>query len=1100
MKNKYRKENIIYENDGKRTYARPTGTYTKVDSITNFIDTFQKRFPEESQDDQFYDAMYDEIHNLTFSELAMADDDIRTALYKLQAIENPTEEEKAKLSRYEIMNEVVHQEYEDLNTTLTEDLDRYTRHHEMNVEPLFQDLYATVEAVRPYIEQQKEVEDPLVAKEIENYINTQMNYITNRYGSRDANYEEKAIVDLFKDLVRDKEPTTLNNQRYILNKMSAVGRAIDQHYDYSDEKDKELWATAPIAQFRKELEESIEQARDNMEISEIQYKAGEIDKYLEKELDSAHMELVVKEIQSYNKEYNDPILNQQMRTIFNRMHHGKYVNYKTNQEQLRNAFKDIQKAMEDSRNRLGIPECSDPQKELLSNKLAVYVYEDFSKTPYPEISENVQKMIDSELRQRKVNSINSRNTNNLLEQVNKEIDIHMDYLNKSVNGNYIMESNKDGFQPKKFQMDVFEQYLELSALKKQLDEHIKDLDRQFHIDEISELGEVDHDRSRQLDVELVKKEIVERLSDEQQKQMFKDFREQGLKDISIADIIDYCDSHYGTDIVNRAIEISDEQFKLSMELAEVPGFENYVKDFASLEELYDGMQKYMEDRINMIEKYDLSNGAKEIAELNKMLRKIERSQLTTGLYIAKHAEQNKVFDKYNNPDMSVKHAKDMIDSLYKLREHYKINGIEKNKEIKIRSLEKELRKERLTHKYNYSYAKDTLEIERALLKPIRHARYHVHNAIQRIKGSSFAMAAQVYKEYWAPQEPKEKPKLFDRIKNFFSKFSVVDKPTKNVKEKAEAVQEKFGVSDKDLDKYRHKKDDPEKEQEKEQEREQEQTKEKTQEVEKETKEQEVSKENKEEKVQETEQTNTKEEKANEQEPKKPININNYEKMFANCNNLNQVSKLIHADIAKTKIDYEQDTVTLGDKKGHQLIFNHRTHEILKNTFQEEIDGKEIDYQKLVEGISDAQIIGEMSQNEYRRGEGKEIYEQVKNMNLKDKENIQSIENTLKNILGIEKGTVKVDIENKLMTAISMGDSKPEYMFSASLENYQDLQILGRDENGQLVECQGDCLSVSMIIDALRENIETTEKEREQVQTKEQEQERDDQFHEVGNDR
>ena len=87
-----------------------------------------------------------------------------------------------------------------------------------------------------------------------------------------------------------------------------------------------------------------------------------------------------------------------------------------------------------------------------------------------------------------------------------------------------------------------------------------------------------------------------------------------------------------------------------------------------------------------------------------------------------------------------------------------------------------------------------------------------------------------------------------------------------------------------------------------------------------------------------------------------------------------------------------------------------------------------------------------------------------------------------------------------MTAISMGDSKPEYMFSASLENYQDLQILGRDENGQLVECQSDCLSVSMIVDALRENIETTTKEREQEQTKEQEQERDDQFHEVGNDR
>ena len=96
MRNKYRKENIIYENDGKRTYARHDGTYTKVDSITNFIDNLQKRFPEESQDDQFYDTMYDEIHNLTFSELAMADDDIRTTLYKLQAIENPTEEEKAQ--------------------------------------------------------------------------------------------------------------------------------------------------------------------------------------------------------------------------------------------------------------------------------------------------------------------------------------------------------------------------------------------------------------------------------------------------------------------------------------------------------------------------------------------------------------------------------------------------------------------------------------------------------------------------------------------------------------------------------------------------------------------------------------------------------------------------------------------------------------------------------------------------------------------------------------------------------------------------------------------------------------------------------------------
>ena len=228
MRNKYTKEIMKYEiGEHGPIYEMPTGKYTRVDSITNFIDNLQKRFPEESQDDQFYDAMYDEIHDLTFLELDFARTDISRALSKLQMLENPTEEEKAQLSRYEILSEVVQQEYDDLKTTISEDLDRYTRHHEMNVEPLFQDLYATVEAVRPYIEQQKEVEDPLVAKEIEKYINTQMEYITNKYGSKEANDEEKAIVDLFKDLVRDKEPTTLNNQRYILNKMSAVGMSID---------------------------------------------------------------------------------------------------------------------------------------------------------------------------------------------------------------------------------------------------------------------------------------------------------------------------------------------------------------------------------------------------------------------------------------------------------------------------------------------------------------------------------------------------------------------------------------------------------------------------------------------------------------------------------------------------------------------------------------------------------------------------------------------------------------------------------------------------------------------------------------------------------
>lgn len=185
--------------------------------------------------------------------------------------------------------------------------------------------------------------------------------------------------------------------------------------------------------------------------------------------------------------------------------------------------------------------------------------------------------------------------------------------------------------------------------------------------------------------------------------------------------------------------------------------------------------------------------------------------------------------------------------------------------------------------------------------------------------------------------------------------------------------------------------------------------------------------------------------------------------------------IIKADISKTEVDYKNEEIVLHGYAGETLRFDYNDMKIIENTFPSEINNKEIDYEKLVGAVEHRQIMGEMKNNEFRRGEGKDIVDCIRELDIK--KDVSLIESSFAQSLGCD--TAKIDLDKGIIQAYSV-DNNEFKAFTVSLRDGNDINMMHYNKStGEMEECAVTSLAAQTIISELRDKLSDRNIEKEE---------------------
>lgn len=648
----------------------------------------------------------------------------------------------------------------------------------------------------------------------------------------------------------------------------------------------------------------------------------------------------------------------------------------------------------------------------------------------PEIlsmPEELDKLLNSQLLNRNINSMNLEKNRQYEEMINQTMKRIIEIADEQVKGDYNEIAKKEDFIPTNYLVNLQNYMMELNNIRNLLIKNQREL---YERDIVSEyVSQQNYDRNKNINNEF-RNNLIHNLTDEH-----KEFVQGVMKNgrISVSELVDALDNKFGVSFVNKVMEQTKE--------FEIFKKDELVKDAKFMDEAYDEVQKNIEELINKIEQRGLTYDSEEAKHLKEYIEKIQNSKSMTSEFITK---TNQVFGKTEITDLDslIKSADNTINRLYSMREHYKISGMEKDLKREQEKLREQIKIEQLTYKYNKTYADARIKQEKEIKRKINSFKFKLTKP-PKIVSAIFTRANLAYQKYYNTQMTQPKKSFSEKIKDginyILSKFTVTDKPTTNIRQRANLVQER-GLNDQDIKDYL--KSDEFKAALKEVIKDL-QVENNRDEKDKEEQTHEVKKEQVKEQVKETQPEQTKKDNS--------IHIvknNAYTEVTKGCNDLTQLSMLINADTAKTEVDYKHDEIILHGFKGEKLRFNHETFEIIENTFPSIIKGKEIDYEQMIGSITDKQIKGEMKNNEYRRKEGKDILEGIQELKLSNPEHVQIIEETFAKALNCDKATI--DLDSKVVQAIKIEDGKVS-VYTASLDNALPIKEVSFDKESNTTE-------------------------------------------------
>ena len=574
---------------------------------------------------------------------------------------------------------------------------------------------------------------------------------------------------------------------------------------------------------------------------------------------------------------------------------------------------------------------------------------------------------------------------------------------------------------------------------------------------------------------------------EEQKQLVEEEAKQKISEqngqISYGDLVDIYDKIAGPEIVNRGMDIAMEENNLQVLSSYIftEGMQEYIgnPEGGSIEEFYDGIQSYIEDRVNRIEKYGFDMNHGEVQDLIENLSNLYGKNLQSELgrkspvytydvlaisRVLNNTSKNIDIGNIKDINQLIKISDFTVSRICDLRKALQIKGKGLDQERLQRKMREAVRYEHLLNKYNKYVADKRIAREKEIKQALGKARYQVAKRVPKIKEAIFARGDKILSKYWNNEYTPEKEGLFKKIGNFFNKFRVTDNPTKNIARRANMVAARgFSVDAEMMENYKILKGDHEK------------LKERVLELEKYIK-QEPLEVNKEQEInKETEMEQNVKQEVEREERQEQSNFDPYKRMTEKCSDLTQLSMIIKADISKTEVDYKNEEIVLHGYAGETLRFDYNDMKIIENTFPSEIDNKEIDYEKLVGAVEHRQVMGEMKNNEFRRGEGKDIVECMRELDIK--KDISLIESSFAQSLGCD--TAKIDLDRGIIQAYSI-DNNEFKSFTVSLRDGNDINMMHYNKStGEMEECAVTSLAAQTIISEIRDKLSDRSIEKEE---------------------
>jgi len=661
---------------------------------------------------------------------------------------------------------------------------------------------------------------------------------------------------------------------------------------------------------------------------------------------------------------------------------------------------------------------------------------------------DVRQFVDSPILARKIYSQSADELwemSSLIEKRSGEIIKELDNL---VGGSYIEMKTQDNFKPTKEMTSLNEEFIQLNIARNMMLSQVRFLNRDVEKDVVA--GTIDQHK-RNENIEGVVEILIDELSNQQRQQIMNEFQKNGQEEYSYLDILDMSDHLFGPAMVNRAIEIEKDQIYFrGLELPDnVYDFIGNVEN-GTLSEFYDGIQEYISNQVNILEKQGLEYNSQEAQELKKVLDILYTEDSITGNYLSKSMIYK---SNQENIDSLIRKADYTISRLYTLRDHFGIVGPEKDVKRLTKIINEQRRREKLTYKYNKYYADQKIAKEKKIKRTLARTKFRLVKP-PKILTSIWTRGKREYDKYFDLSPTKKEKGMFGKLRNLLQKFSVQEEPTKNISGKAHLVELRgLAVSNSDIKEYLKSEEfkrelyqilktinAPEKTEQKDKE---------SIVVEQELKPQ----------TKETEKTL--------ETTVRIVKDTLYTEMGKNCRDLTQYSIMLHADPAKTEVDYEKDEIVLHGYQGEVLRFNHETSEIIENTFPKEIDRLEIDYEELVGSITDKQIKGEMKNNEFRRTTGQKIIESLKKNSIYSENGRKTIEGLYAASLNCDKSIL--DTEKKILQAIKQTETG-YLVYSVSLENGNDIKRIEFDKDKGMIESSVESLKSQTIVSGIREQI------------------------------